>query len=142
MFKTEVSLSWNGEGYKANVRDATLAEIGRSADKIRDIAEGLVPKPPTAPYAKGQLVRTIRAKMAKAAGKMEAYVIAGNRDAEIYWAHMVEYGTYHSPAHPFMRPAVSAGWKPDEVAERIRREGLDERRAKAKAGRKAKGYTR
>ena len=39
-------------------------------------------------------------------GDADWAVVAGNRDA--FYGHMVEFGTTHSPAHPFLVPAAEA----------------------------------
>ena len=124
----ETITSYGGDYYKAEVASALLRGMGITADKIRDTAESLVPKPPGAPHASGDLVGTIRARMS--GKRQEAYVIAGNRDLKtsahprgIYYAHMVEFGTYESPAHPFMRPAVNSRWNAGkaEIAHQVQR---------------------
>jgi len=122
----ETITTWGGDYYQAEVSSAMMRGMGITADKIRDAAESLVPKPPGAPYASGDLVRTIRARMSER--KKSAYVIAGDKDMitqahprGIFYPHMVEFGTYESPAQPFMRPAVNARWTLNDAADQVRK---------------------
>jgi len=77
-----------------------------------------------------------------------AWVFAGDRahkkDQAVYWAHWVEYGTYDSPARPYMRPAVEANFSYMEAAilGAGRRVINKKRRARAKERRLAEGKSR
>lgn len=52
----------------------------------------------------GDLRSTIRRVNKEGSGTIRVY--AGTR--KIFWAHMVERGSVHWPAHPFLRPAFQA----------------------------------
>jgi HK97 gp10 family phage protein len=71
-----------------------------------------------------------------------AYVFAGNRRVGVYWHYFVEYGTYNSPAYPFMRPAVDRNFNPVLAeAERAGRRAINARRRELAAARRAKSRT-
>ena len=135
---TETTLKWYGPAYI----DAMFAEMftvyNKTANKVRDDAKSRVPK------QTGELADTIRARSNK--NKNIAFVFAGDRDRlssyytrggqpiGIYWAHMVEFGTYFEPARPFMRPAADSNFNPlkaesKHMAQRVINQ---ERRDKAK----------
>ena len=101
---TETTLKWYGDSYIAAMKDDMFIVYSKTADKIRDNAKNLVS------VRTGQLKNTIRARSNK--DKNIALVFAGDRKAGIYWAHMVEFGTYFNPAHPFMRPAADSNFNP------------------------------
>tara|TARA_Y100000310_G_C20545072_1_gene745174 strand:- start:446 stop:916 length:471 start_codon:yes stop_codon:yes gene_type:complete len=102
-------LKWAGDQYIVNMYKDMLQAYGHSADKIRNVAKSLVP------VDSGDLKETIRARVSEK--KYMALVFAGDRTKttaahpkKIFYAHMVEYGTYFEPAHPFMRPAADSNF--------------------------------
>lgn len=155
MIKTiETSSIWNG----GEITDDMYVEIQQSmvesAGAIADRAKQLVPSGPGDPM---HLRDTIRARGRRkrsrleilvgglASGKYEtalpgAWVYAGDRNKFVYWAHMVEYGTYSSPAHPFLRPAADAGFNATLAeAEHAGRRVINKRRRQRRARRAAQG---
>ena len=102
----KTKLMWNdaNDTYIAAMDTDQLKVYSKTADRIRDIAVSLVR---TDTHA---LQRTIRARVSKK--QHAAFVFAGDRNNNIFYSHMVEYGTYFKPAHPFMRPAVAINFNP------------------------------
>jgi len=75
--------------------DAAAQEGAREGAKlVEDSAKQRVPR------VTGKLQRAIHVEE----GVEGAYVIAGDKD--VFYGHMVEHGTRHSPAHPFLLPAL------------------------------------
>lgn len=107
--------------------EGLLEGFYKSAERIRDKAQSLVP------YKTGKLHNTIRARKSKKKGLFEkfskfifsdrayyqddpaAFVFAGDWSARatgkyVWYHYMVEFGTYDSPARPFLRPAAYANF--------------------------------
>ena len=135
---TETTLNWYGDSYVAAMKDDMFEVYSKIANKIRDDAKGRVSK------RTEELADTIRARSDK--DKNIALVFAGDRDrlssyytrggqpVGIYWAIMVEFGTYWKPARPFMRPAADSNFNPlkAEAKHTARRVINQQRRDKAK----------
>lgn len=152
MIKTiETSSTWHGGEITEDMYTEVQQAMLRSAEQIARKAKSLVPED------SGDLKRSIRAMGRRKRSRMEsfarsvvsgnyetalpgAWVFAGRRSKSIYWAHWVEYGTYESPAHPFLRPAMDssfnavlaeAGRAGQRVVNRRRRARAAARRARA-----------
>lgn len=153
MIKTVVtSKTWNGGAITRDMFEEIQSAMNASADRIAADARSRVNLGPGKPE---HLRDTIRARPGRygrlrtaahlvATGEYEtalpvAYVFAGNRKVGVYWHYMVEYGTYESPAHPYMRPALDENFNPTLAeAERAgRRALLKRRRERARARRAA-----
>lgn len=94
-----VNLDWHGE-------DITDAMVDAVAAKALDAAEIVAAKArQLAPVDSGALRDSIRAARSKFADG-GAVVLAGSQEA--FYPHMIEYGTSHAPAKPFLRPALEA----------------------------------
>ena len=74
-----------------------------TANRVRDTAKGLVRVGPGNPMHVRDTI--IARNVLKEAYRPMSLVTAGNRDKGVYWHYMLEFGTYFSDAHPFMRPA-------------------------------------
>lgn len=72
-----------------------------------------------APALTGALRDAIHVERSKLA---EYRVVAGN--TEVFYGHMVEHGTSHSPPHPFLVPAAEAQRPALESAARAALQGL------------------
>lgn len=57
------------------------------------------------PIDEGDLKRAIHVERQGAA---EYTVVAGSRDEDVFYGHLVEFGTTHSHAQPFLVPALEA----------------------------------
>ena len=158
----ETSGVWNGGKITEDMYIEIQGSMIKSAEGIANRAKQLVPvgDDPSKHTNKAasktlHLKDTIRAKGRRkrsgfellargiVSGKYEtalpgAWVFAGMRKVHVYWAYMVEFGTYFKDAHPFMRPAADAGFNPTLAhAERAgRRVVLKRRRTRAAARRR------
>ena len=159
MIKTiQTESIWHGGAITREMYDELQDSFVQSAERIATDARSLVNLGPGDP---AHLRDTIRAKGRKkeraveriarglARGEYEkalpgAWVFAGDRELGVYWAHMVEYGTYDSPANPFLRPAVDKNFNPTIAeAERAgRRVTNRRRRTRARNRRLAAGGVR
>ena len=100
--KSEVTIKWAGDEYKAAFKTEMLDGYMRSAERIRDDAKGRIHN------VSGVLAGTVRAAISQE--QNAAFVFAGSRREEIYYAPFVEYGIYDSKAYPFMRPAMDSNF--------------------------------
>ena len=100
--KTTVTTGWAGDAYKMAFKTEMLDAYLNSANNIATTARSLVHK------KSGAMASTIRA--GKSVEQNAAFVFAGSIRDRIYYAHMLEYGTYDRPAHPFMRPAMDSNF--------------------------------
>lgn len=85
---------------------------------IKETAKQMAPVgPPSAKGAKvyggyaGALRDSIRVGARIKGGKVTAYVKAGGKTkkgADVFYAHMLEYGTVNMRARPYMRPALDS----------------------------------
>lgn len=82
----------------AEMRPRVGAAVKQAAEVIAEDAATKVPDP--SPVAQG-LIAAIRVERQAAA---EYAVVAG--DSETFYGHMVEFGTSHSAARPFLIPAL------------------------------------
>ena len=147
----ETSSIWNGGEITKDMYTEIQQAMVKSAEQIASKARQLVPKDTR------QLESSIRAKGRRKKSGIEilasqlargdyetalpgAWVFAGDRHKDVYWAHWVEYGTYNAPAHPFMRPAMDSSFN-DVLAEAARsgQRAINNRRRQRKAARKARG---
>jgi HK97 gp10 family phage protein len=63
-----------------------------------------------APVETGRLKKSIRSQKVNLGGSASTITrIIGFVKPGRYYAHLVEFGTRHSAAHPFIRPALDAG---------------------------------
>jgi len=138
---TETILEWYGDSYVAAMYDDMFEVYSNSANKIRNDAKRILAAN-LGGRTTGELETTIRARTDK--DKNTAYVFAGQRErvsahykkhgvpVGIYWAIMVEFGTYWEPARPFMRPAADSNFNPlkAEAKHRAQRIINQERRDK------------
>ena len=106
---------WHGETIIVDVKEALIKGFETSADVIMAKARALIPLGPGKPM---HLRNTIRKRRGKK-DKSSVFIYAGQRRKGVYWHFMQEYGTYNSPAHPFMRPAVDSSFNAT-VAESMR----------------------
>ena len=121
----QTSIIWNGGEITKDMYSEMQQAMVKSAEQIADRAKSLVPVGPGIPKhlkdtirAKGRRKKSgaeILAHLLASGEKYEtalpgAWVFAGDRDADVYWAHWVEFGTYSGAAHPFLRPAVDANF--------------------------------
>ena len=130
---------WNGGEITRDMYEELQQAMDASAERIAAAARQNVPR------RTGRLHDSIRARSGRkgrlqalvhklATGEYEtalpvSYVFAGNRMRGVYWHYFVEYGTYDSPAHPFMRPAVDANFNATAAeAERAGKRVLNKRR--------------
>jgi len=93
-----------GEAYIQGIEEGTQKWLTASAEMLRDKARDLLIS--NGSVKSGRLRDSIRATKSRDKSKTVAYVFAGNRSEDIYWAHFIEYGTYWKPAKPFMRPTM------------------------------------
>jgi HK97 gp10 family phage protein len=71
---------------------------------VEDTAERVVEDARNrAPVRSGDLRRAIHVEQKD---DLTAHVVAGDKD--VFYGHMVEYGTSHSAPHPFLIPALEA----------------------------------
>ena len=150
MIKTMVtSKIWNGGPITRDMYQEMQAGMLASAERVATTARALVPTGPGVPK---HLKETIRARGMRKKSRLEilahglaggeyetalpgAFVFAGDRDAYVYWAHFVEYGTYDKPARPFLRPAVDANFNATLAeADRAGQRALNKRRRQRKHG--------
>ena len=155
MIKTiETSTIWNGGEISKDMYAEVQQAMVTSAERIADRAQGLVPIGPGIPK---HLKDTIRAKGRRKKSRAEilvhgiatgdyaletalpgAWVFAGEQDAGVYWAHFVEYGTYESEAHPFLRPAVDENFNAAVAeTEHAAQRAINKRRRRRAATRRA-----
>ena len=145
-------MSWSGGALTRDMYNDLQDGMVRSAEKVADRAKQLVPVGEGVPM---HLRDTIRARgkrkkpniqilaTALAGGGYEtalpgAFVFAGDRDKGVYWAHMVEFGTYEADAHPYMRPAVDSNFNAILAeAQRSGQRALNRKRRARVARRKA-----
>lgn len=74
------------------------AAVKQGADLVAERAKVRAPDAP--PLGEG-LVEAIHVEREGGAGYM---VVAG--DGDVFYGHMVEHGTSHSPPHPFLVPSL------------------------------------
>lgn len=80
--------------------------IGKGLIPIRKLAKQNVP------VDEGLLKKSIKSKVTKmVSGKVyvDPKIVNEKGDKPAKYAHLIEFGTKHSKAEPFMRPAVDAG---------------------------------
>lgn len=104
---------------------AVRAAVMVGAEQISTDAKALVP------VEDGELQRAIHVELvqdptetALLSGRSSeggVYVVAG--DDDVFYGHMVEHGTTHSPPHPFLVPALEANRKAieEEIAAAIKK---------------------
>jgi HK97 gp10 family phage protein len=93
-------------------RKVVTGALSAGARIIRDAAKSKVP------VRTGALKRSIMVSTAKKATKQNGgKVVVGFRKPTSRRAHLTEFGTEHSPAEPFMRPALDE--KGDEAIKKI-----------------------
>ena len=121
---------WYGEDVIAGMEGSMLDAMLVSGERIKARAQTLIDLGPGDPM---HLRDTVRIKKGKK-DKKSAFVFAGNRLKGVYWGAMLEYGTYNSSAHPFMRPAVDQNFNATkaEAARAGKREVNKARRASTK----------
>ena len=100
--KSEVTINWAGDAYKAAFVTEMLDGYMRSAERIRDDAKGRIHN------VSGELARTTR--VGRSTEQNAAFVFSGSRRERIYYPHFVEFGTYNSKAYPYMRPAMDSNF--------------------------------
>lgn len=93
----------------ASLRPKLEAIIERTAEKVAEDARA------RAPVQSGALRDAIHVEDK---GDLTVHVVAGDNTA--FYGHMVEYGTSHSPAHPFLIPALEENR--EEAIRRAKRE--------------------
>ena len=77
----------------------TSLALGEGADSIAEAAKARVP------VATGALRDAIHVEFE---GGGDWAVVAGGGEKNVYYGHMVEFGTRHSPARPYLIPATEA----------------------------------
>lgn len=157
MIKTIATESiWNGGEISRDMYTEMQQAMLKSAEGIATKARQLVPVGEGVPehlrdtiVAKGKRKKSRAELLAHllAGGEYEtalpgAFVFAGTtggtKETDVYWAHFVEFGTYESPAHPFMRPAADAGFSSTLAeAEHAGRRVINRRRRARAARRRA-----
>jgi HK97 gp10 family phage protein len=80
----------------ATVKGITMDKVNQAGDLVRDAMKSEVP------IDSGELKKSIRIR--RYPKTISLMVIAGNKKA--FYVHMVEFGTDHSPADPFMQRAL------------------------------------
>lgn len=125
MIKTiETSSTWNGGEITKDMYTQIQQAMITSAEGIAQKAKRLVREGEGKPQHLRDTIRAVgRRKKPRleilahgvASGDYEtalpgAWVIAGARRLGVYWAHYVEFGTFESPAHAFMRPAADSSF--------------------------------
>jgi hypothetical protein len=110
LIKSEVRLNWSGSEWTKAFKEEMLDAYMKSAERIRDDAKTRVKRSsrPITSKHPGHLQDTIRA--GRSPRFNAAFVFAGDRRLGVYWQHMVEFGTYFKPAHPFLRPAMDGNF--------------------------------
>jgi HK97 gp10 family phage protein len=148
--KVDYEISTCAPEFAQDMYDELAAGFYKTAVRIRDTARALVPVghlPHPRKASPKHLRDSIRARYSRRRSGLQklmqfmtassgyykddpaAFVFAGNRRESIYWHYWVEYGTYDSPAHPFMRPAINAGFNPALAeTQRSGRRALNKRR--------------
>jgi len=133
---------WYGESGEVinDIQDHLQVSFLGSAQRIEADAKANVPRSadPKAGEYPGHLQDTIRAVQARQKRyKPSAYIFAGDQfgkftGQEVYWHHMVEYGTYYRDAHPYLRPAADKNFNPAlaEAAHATQRAVNAQRRAR------------
>lgn len=101
---------WYGEQVISDMTEELQESFFRSAQRIETDAKANVALGPGDPMHLRDTIRARQARQEKL--KPSAYVFAGDRDRGVYWHYMVEFGTYESPAHPFLRPAADKNFSP------------------------------
>ena len=154
----ETSGVWNGGEITKDMYTEIQQSMIKSAEGIANKAKQLVPVGEGVPRHLRDTIRAVgkrkrtqlellaRGLVGGGAARYEtalpgAWVFAGQRtedkDASVYWAHWVEFGTYSGPARPFMRPAADAGFNPTLAeAARAGRRVVNKRRRTRTAARK------
>lgn len=94
----------------AELRPRVSAAVKAGAELVAADASDRAPDAP--PYGQG-LVQAIHAERA---GPAEYAVVAG--DDDVFYGHLVEFGTVHSAAQPFLIPAMEA--REDEAVDLVR----------------------
>jgi HK97 gp10 family phage protein len=88
--------------------------IGKSYNRFPQIIATLDPRLEAALHVGRQAIASeARARVHVASGELRDsihvdgdYIVAG--DSDTFYGHFEEFGTVHSPAHPFMVPAAEA----------------------------------
>lgn len=156
--KAEYEYSSCSPEFVQDMYDELVEGFYKSAVRIRDRAKDLVPVGDLAAHPdkanpEMHLRDTIRAAKSRRKSQVSqllqyftergsfykddpaAFVIAGKREADVYWQYWVEYGTYFKPARPFMRPAVDSNFNAILAeAERSGRRAVNKRRRLRKWG--------
>jgi HK97 gp10 family phage protein len=86
------------------LRPRVSAAVKEAAEVVQEAAQERVP------VDDGDLYEAIHVERV---GVGEYSVVAGNDD--VFYGHIVEHGSTHSPAHPFMVPAAEASRFPAEA---------------------------
>ena len=158
----ETSSIWNGGEITRDMYSEMQQSMIKSAEQIAEKARQLVPVGDLGAHGPKasqtlHLKDTIRARGRRKKSGIEkfahglatgdyaletalpgAWIFAGDRKERVYWAAMVEFGTYESDAHPFLRPAVDANFNATLAhAERAGRRVLLKRRRQRAARRRA-----
>ena len=110
-FKVKTEVKWAGDQYILGMYSDMLKAYGKSADRIRNAARSKVPVSKETKSI--HLIDTIRARTSEE--QNAAFVFAGDRSKKVFYAHMVEYGTYERPANPFMRSALDSNFNPTKA---------------------------
>jgi len=148
----ETSSIWNGGEISKDMYAELQQSMIKSAEGIAVKARGMVPVGEGDPQHLRDTIRAVGRRKKSlletithgiASGDYEtalpgAWVFAGAREAGVYWAHFVEFGTYFKDAHPFLRPAADSSF--NEVlaeAERAGRRVVLKRRRERAASRRA-----
>jgi len=157
--KVDYEVSTCAPEFAQDMYDELVEGFYKTAVRIRDKARGLVPygmRPHPKKASSKHLRETIRARRSRRKSNLQklmqyisesgsyykddpaAFVFAGSRLEDVYWHYWVEYGTYDSPAHPFMRPAINANFAPI-LAEVLRsgRRAVNKRRRLRRIAKKA-----
>ena len=151
----ETSSVWNGGEISKDMYQEMQDAMVHSANGIATKAKALVNEGPGDPMHLKDTIRAVGRRKRSlfetithgiASGDYEtalpgAWVFAGDRDKDVYWAHFVEYGTYFKAAHPFLRPAADSSF--NEVLAEAERAGrrvvLKRRRARDAQRRASRG---
>lgn len=113
--RTSVKLEWKGQEVQARIRRAQLETISEGIDMMRDDAKEKVH------VRRGDLRDSIRSALIRDKKELQGYTFAGGPGAR--HAHLVEGGTVHSRAYPFVRPTA------DEDFPQIKRKHREKVRA-------------
>jgi len=101
---------WHGDQVIDDMNEELQESFTRAARRIEADAKSLVHVGPGDPMHLKDTIRSFPAVQEK--WKPGAFVFAGDRDKGVYWHFMLEFGTYESDAHPFLRPAADKNFNP------------------------------